>query len=585
MLNISVRIFSVLLCFSIINTYANDSISNKNYNINPPLDIDLYLSGTYGEIRTNHFHSGIDIKTQGTIGKPVYSIEDGYVYRIKVSSVSYGKTLYIMHNNGLLSVYGHLDHFIPQIDEYVKKVQYDKREFEIDIFPPTDFFTFKKSEQIAYSGNSGYSFGPHLHFEIRDSKTEIPVNPLFYINIADNIPPKILNLVLYPMSLNSYINYKNEKQFFPVYLENNTYKLTNNTKILITGQFSIGIEVYDLLNNSDNKCGIYSIELYISDTLYTKIILDNIPFNKTRYINSFIDYEEKVKNKKTIQKLFIEPNNKLPVYITNSNNGIIDLKNDSTNNLELKIYDANNNSSQLRFQVVNVSNIQKSTIDDKKENYSKILYYNSINEFIKNDIEIVFPENCLYTNINFIYAKTNSEEFKYSPIHHIHNIYTPVHNKYKLTIKPDSLPEKFYNKAFIGLINEEDDEDENKINSIGGEMKNGFITAYSNKFGKYIIEIDTLPPTITPLNFNRNENDFTNKDLISFTVKDDFSELKSYNGFIDEKWVLFEYNKKNNLLFHVFDNMVTEFGKKHKLQLIVVDEKNNINEINMEFIK
>jgi len=490
--------------------------------------------------------------------------------------------LYIRHSNGFSSVYGHLNRFIPEIDQYVKNIQYENREFEINVFPLPSDFPVRKGELVAYSGNTGYSFGPHLHFEIRESENEIPVNPLFHIPVADTIPPVINSFFLYPLSENSYINYKNTNQYFPVSLKNGIYKPADTSKIIVTGSFGIAVETYDLLNGSNNKCGIYSIKLLVNDSLFYMAVLDNISFGKTRYINSYIDFEEKLKNKRNVHKLFIDPNNKLDVYLKAVNNGILHFLNDSIYNLKIEMEDVNKNESCLEFDAINATHVKSNNIQVK--DFAQILYYSSINEFVRNDIKILFPENCFYTDIKLRYAKTYLPEFIYSPVHHIHDIYTPVHNKFKISIKPENLPGNYSSKLIICTINNENGE--NEIKSIGGEMTDdGYVVGYSNTFGKYVIMIDSVPPAIKPVNFTINKNDFTKIAQIEFKVEDDFSKIRSYNGFIDGKWVLFEYNYKDNILLHKFDEQIIEFSTNHKLELIVQDEKNNYSRFTMEFYK
>ena len=563
----------------------NTSFSQVHENIDfiPPLKIPLYLSGTYAELRTNHFHSGIDIKTQGRKGLPIYAIEEGYVYRIKIRITGYGKTLYLNHPNGFTSVYGHLDHFSPKIEAYVKNLQYEQRSYEINDFPNKNELKIDKGEIIAYSGNSGYSFGPHLHFEIRETKTEIPVNPLEYYNIPDTVSPKIYSLFIYPHPRKSYFNVDNESIKFQVFKNRNQYKLFNDT-ISFYSDIQLGIEVFDFLNNSRNKCGINSLELIVNDEQLFYAELNNIPFNETRYINSYMDYANKVENNYKIHKLYKDPNNKVSVYQNIINNGIIRLQEDEISEIKIIAKDINNNSSQLNF-FIKKSEVAKN-INSNSSECLKLIDCFKEEEIVKNDIKIYFPENTFYDTICFNYAKMEMVDQNFdSPVYYIHNISVPVHKKYKLSINPVKISEKLRNKAVICRL-EEDEEEDDRFDEFESMYQDSFIVAYPNSLGKFVLIVDTLQPKILPHNFiNKSYNDFSKKDRIEFKVVDEISGIMSYNGFIDDKWVLFEYDKKNDLLFYIFDDKRLEYKKNHQLKLIVSDNKNNIEIFETSFYK
>ena len=231
-----------------------------------PLDIPLILSGTFGELRSNHFHAGIDLKTKGQSGLNVYAIADGYVSRIKVSPWGYGKAIYITHYNGYTSVYAHLMRYTGAIQDYVIDQQYLQKSYDIELFPDSLELKVQKGQIIGLSGNTGSSAAPHLHFEIRNSQNQYPQNGLqFGFDIKDDIPPIIKELKLYRQSKKTQINGNNHDIILETKGENGLYMLDQN--IEVSGPFSIGLNTYDLLNFASNKNGVFSIDVFVDSSL------------------------------------------------------------------------------------------------------------------------------------------------------------------------------------------------------------------------------------------------------------------------------------------------------------------------------
>ncbi|KPK84975.1 MAG: hypothetical protein AMS27_08630 [Bacteroides sp. SM23_62_1] len=542
-----------------------------------PLDIKMYLSGNFGELRADHFHSGIDIKTQGVTGKKVYAAADGYISRIKIEAAGYGKTLYITHPDGYMTVYAHLDRFIPKVDKFVRDKQYQEKKHALNIFPPKNEFQFKQGDLIAFSGNSGYSFGPHLHFEIRETASQYPLNVLLYgLEIEDNTPPRIYSICIYPCDEQSYINNINEKQFFPVKEVNGSYHLINNQNIILTGKIGFGIEAYDLMEGSPNRCGLYSIELLIDSIKHFSMRMDKFSFNDSRYINSFIDYEEKQKNNKNIHKTFIDQNNLLNVYNETKNSGIAEFLDDDMHSITFILKDAYLNATQLNFHVTSQS-INQVSNPVKNNDYLQLMYWNTINTFERDDIRLVIPQRALYKDIQFTYSKSGIPAGFFSMVHHVHNIYTPLHLPGELYLKPVNLPDSLNDKAVVVNAN-----NNGKWQYAGGEWVNGYVRTTILQFGKYAITVDTIPPTITPLNLDGSA-DMKDRTSIRFKIEDDLSGIQSYEGYIDNEWALFEYDAKNNLLFYIFDPDKITRGKNHALELYIVDNKDNISFYYTEF--
>jgi hypothetical protein len=280
----------ILISLLFFNSLS-DNPKNKNQFISP-LKIPLSLSANFGELRADHFHSGVDIKTQGTTGKEVVATASGYVYAITVSPGGFGRAIYIRHPSGYSTVYGHLEKFNDVIEEYVKAVQYEKKSFLVTLYPTSDKFPVKQGEVIAFSGNSGSSGGPHLHYEIRKSEGEMPVNPLsFDFGTTDKIKPVIEKLVIYPINRNTLINSQNRKKWINVTGSNGKYSVPDDTEINISGLAGFGIKSFDLIDEGTNKCSVYSIELRIDSICLFRYVMDAFSFSESRYINSHIDYD------------------------------------------------------------------------------------------------------------------------------------------------------------------------------------------------------------------------------------------------------------------------------------------------------
>jgi murein DD-endopeptidase MepM/ murein hydrolase activator NlpD len=552
-----------------LNTY-NQTEKTSEY-FASPVRIPIYLSGTFGELRTNHFHSGIDIKTQGVTGKVVQSIEDGYVSRIKITSKSYGRALYIAHNNGYTSVYGHLDRFTKNIEQYVKTKQYEKESHVVDLFPDPGEFPVKKKEIIGYSGNSGYSFGPHLHFEIRNSVNQHPLNPLnLGIKVKDEIHPGIYRTAIYPLATNSLINGEHKKTIIKATGSNGNYKVTDNQPVEVSGKIGFGIETYDYHNGSRNRCGIHSIELLIDSIRHYYHIIDEFAFNETRYINSLIDYEAKQRWKYKIQKSFVQPNNPLNIYKDIKGDGSIVFNDTNVHHIQYNIKDIYDNTSSISFLVKNKPPHDSCHVISDT-NYTMLIPFNQENHFSDTGISIKFPKNSLYDTLKFKYAKKQPEKNMYSDIHIVHNQYTPVQKYITLSIQPNMLNEEFQDNALIIKI---DDDDE--YESMGGSYTyaDGYVTAFVREFGEFAIAIDTTAPEIIP--FHPNKTKYGKGDMIAFKATDELTGIAEYTGYIDNQWALFEYDYKNDKIMYFIDEERLQKNQQHTLELFVIDEKDNI---------
>ncbi len=568
-LKIAIILFGNLLFFQAVRSQEN---VNKSY-FQAPVNITMLLSGNFAEIRSDHFHSGIDIKTQGVSGHKVHAAAEGYISRINISSGGFGNALYLAHPNGKTTVYGHLDRFRPDIAAYVRERQYAKNKHTMNIYPGKDEWKVEKGELIAWSGNSGYSFGPHLHFEIRNSSNQNPENVLRYgFNIRDTLPPKFLSVCLYHYEKQDEFSYIASKDAYPVENNSGRFKLIDPLPLTVSGKFGIGIEAYDYLNGTRNKCGLYTIDLYQDEKHIFSIKMDEFSFNESRYINSFIDYEAKQRDGKDIQRLFLEPNNRLNLYEKVVDSGLIEFSDTSLHSIKIIIHDAYMNHSELAFDVR-----YKPSGHPGPPVFEKIFKYNQPNSYENEGIKIDFPENAFYSDISFEYDIASGEDNYLSDVHLVNTPYTPVHLPYRLALATAPLHDSLKAKVAIIAIDDEGEE-----SYLGGEWKDGQLTADPIFFGRFAVSLDTVPPVITPINTAFGK-DMSQDNSIRFKVEDNLSGIRSYDGYIDNQWVLFEYNTRDNEVKYAFDRERLTKGLKHELELYIIDNKDNLSYYYSEF--
>ena len=553
----------------ILILHLSFSLSGQTPEYVSPVKIPVFLSGNFAELRSNHFHSGIDIKTQGIIGIPIYSAASGFISRIVVSPTGYGLALYIEHPNGTTSVYGHLESFRDDIARYVKSKQYEQESFRVDLPVSKSLFPVKQGEFIAKSGNTGSTGGPHLHFEIRDTKTEEPVNPLFYpFPVADKIAPHIYSLMITPMNEFAHVNYQAQKAIFPVEFSEGKFRLKNNPVVPVYGVVGFAVQANDFYDGSHNRCGIYSMRMFWDGELYFSFRMDRFSFDESRYINSHIDYEELINTKQWFHKAWQDPGNRLSIYDYIRDSGLLRVTDGNIHIVRIELSDLHGNLSILEFRVESKSH----RIVPIRTEYTQLLRYDKANRFSEENITIDFSENTFYNDVEFMWKQKPASENLFSDIHVIHQNTVPLHNSAKLSIKADKLEKELQEKALLVTV----DTLTGKISSAGGSYNKGFVTANIRSFGNYAIALDTIAPRIIPLSLN-DKSALTESNRIRFRITDDLSGIKEYTGILDGKWALFEYDAKTNMIVHYFDSERFELEKRHQLTVKVSDNKGNEN--------
>lgn len=540
----------------------------KDY-FQPPLRLAPQASGSFGELRSNHFHSGTDYRTNQRIGHPVYATGPGYVSRVRVQIGGGGNIVYLDHPNGYTSVYMHLHKFSSEIAAVVRQKQYEERQFAVD-FSPKQRIEVNRGDVIAQSGNTGGSTGPHLHFEIRNTKTEETLNSqLFGLYIPDERAPLLSGFTVFrlgdaPFSENTPRDH-HELSGAP-----GGYRLSGNPLIEVNGPTGFGVVAVDPNSASANKNGIYGMDLRMDGALIFQAQFNGFFFEHTRALNAYIDYPTYILKRRRIQKLFVEPGNPLTIYNELINKGLLDIRDEQVHQMEVKVYDVRGNTSRLTFRVKYNPDL---AIDQHLKSGTIRFRYDQENSFIKDDIQLRMPANTLYSDLNFLYGKSPQSNGRYSPTHHIHNRMMPVHKRYNLRIKAVGLPENLQSKAILVDI---------CGRSHGGRYENGFVTANVQELGSFYIDVDTQTPSIRPLNISPGKN-MSGTSSIRFKISDDLSGIQSFNAYIDGKWVLMEYDAKSATLWHEIEDELTKGN--HEFLLEVSDWKDNKKTYKVNFLR
>ena len=550
------RLFCLIIFYSFLaigqSPYPKDFFGS-------PLDIPLQLSGNFGELRPNHFHSGFDFKTNQKEGLNVYAAADGYVSRIKISEGGYGKAIYITHNNGFTTVYGHLQSGVGRIEEYIKTKQYEASSYEIDVYLKPQELLVKKGELIAISGNTGGSDGPHLHYEIRDTTTEKIINPLYFgydTVIKDTKSPDISTLLVYPLGENSTVNQSNA----PIILSLKKQKDGNfiSEKVLASGAIGFGIIAQDYDDVSWNANGVYKVASFINGKENFSYLFDTFSFDETRYVNALLDYARYKSQGQKAQKVFAV--NAYPLSIVNfgNHNGIVEVLPNVTQTCTIVVSDFNGNSTKV-FVPIQYSNLPaRNNVKATKSNY--FLKAKRDNIFEKDHVSVTIPANTFLNDfyLDFEVSK-NSIQF--------HKDLEPAFGNFSITFEDSLSAKNDRDKMFIGLINGK------KTQFYNTKRTDKSFTIYTKYLGQYKLLSDTVAPKIRITKEIKDKWISQQKD-IQLLIDDDLSGIKSYNGYLNGKWVLFEYESKTKKIIHRFSDGLVQEGK-NDLKVEVTDNVGN----------
>ena len=548
------------LLLILTSLFLNSFLAQENHfkTFRSPVGIPISLSGNFGELRSNHFHTGLDIKTNGSINYRIYAIDTGYVSRINISHWGYGKAIYIDHPNGFTSVYAHLNHFPEKIEKIIRQKQYELHQESITYYLDSSQILISKGEIIAFSGNSGSSSGPHLHFEIRETQSEHPVNPQqFNFEILDNRPPVITQLKVYNFPDKS-INLLCSEKVFTLKKFKNSYRINNDSIISLSGPFGIGVAAADYYTNSSNLCGIYSIKMYVDEVLKYDLKFDELDFDNNHQINIHKDFNAYQEHRHKIHQLFIHPNNELKIYNRSLGNGLIDFKDSSIHKVKIRVADFNNNYSELNFYFLHKDS---SSCLDNKNDFNKYIFSQDSNWRISLDSNSFynFPKIKMKSQINNVEITNN----------------LPAKNQFILSMKITPEYSPYIEKTFMANITKK-----GNILNKNGKIDEKWISAEVKKMGTYQLIIDTVAPKIIHLGNNRLKK--INQSL-NFKIADDLSGVENYDVYIDEQWVLSNYSYKTSKLHVPLDKYARITKGEHNCRLLISDERNNKSSLDFKF--
>lgn len=523
-----------------------------------PFDFPILLSGNFGELRNNHFHSGIDFKTQGAEGKPVHTVQEGYVSRISVSAWGYGNGLYITHPDGTTTVYGHLQRFSKKIADYVKEQQYAQETFNVNLILTPDLLPVEKDEVVALSGNTGSSGGPHLHFEVRDTETEEVLDPLAYFldRVTDTRPPKIQGIMIVPIEGKGVVNGRSKKlEVKPVTAQNGKQTITG--KIEAWGEIGLAVKAYDYMDNTTNIYGVKEITLTADSQVIFHSDLGRFAFDETRYLNSFTDYEEWKDHRSFYIRSFVEPGNRLR-FMESVNRGILRINQPRTYHLTYTLADAFGNTTRLSVWIEG----KEQEIPPIDTTGTETFHWLTDNRFGAKGIRLTIPKGNLYDDLYFRYS-VHEDSTALAATHKLHNKPVALHKNARLSLFTQN--DTLENKRQYGVVRLQN----GRASWIGGTYRNGWIDTNIRELGSYTIRQDTKAPVITPLN----QQTWISKRNFVFRLTDNLSGVQTYRGEIDGQFVLFEMNNKSVITYR-FDKERLPKGK-HELKLIVTDACGN----------
>jgi len=534
-----------------------------------PLDVTIIPSGTFGELRSNHFHSGMDIKTQQREGLKVFATADGYISRIKIAHFGYGKALYVTHPNGYTTVYAHLQQLSPTLEAYIKKLQYEQESFEIEIFPKVDELPVLKGDLIAFSGNTGSSGGPHLHYEIRDN-AERPINPLLFgVDITDTTKPIITEVYAYPISEDSHINATKERQKLRlINTPNGDYTVEN---IQAFGKIGFAIEANDRQDLASNKNGVENIQAFYNGNQKFEMDFKRFTFDESRLLNRYIDYGHYSDKKEKLQKLFVESGNNLSMLKNIDDDGYIHVEDSTSSVYKVRVKDFHNNDVWL---TINIEGLKATDVKSKEIVETPFhIYSKKANELINKNVSVYFPQDAFFDDF-YINFEVNNDTIT------LHEDTIPLRENFTITYDISSFKNQDSDKLYIARL-----VGWRKQYTIYSKTyrKENTLTTYNKTLGTYALTVDNVNPTIKPINFT--EGKWLSKyRFLKLKIEDEGSGISNYRATINGKWILMEYDYKTNLLVYDFnDNISTE--TKNNLKVIVTDNVGNNSTFETTFFR
>jgi murein DD-endopeptidase MepM/ murein hydrolase activator NlpD len=556
------KVVVLVLLNLIIQGISAQVFPTKNYPKNYfiwPVKATPALAANFGELRPNHYHMGLDCKTEKKQNLPIIAAADGYIAKVKIEPWGFGRAIYINHANGTTTLYAHLNAFYTDLENYVKEQQYKQKSSNVFLDIPPHMFDVAKGREIAKSGNTGGSQGPHLHFEIRDTKTDKVLNPLLFgLPVTDNVAPDILRLAIYDRCFSTY---EQTPKYIAIQKVNGVYQAAFTT--INTDKVSFAVTAYDIYTGSSNQNGIYEAILLDDEKPIVGFQLDSISYDKTRYLNAHIDYKVKASGGPYLQHLSILPGYPEGMYKMVNGDGVINLEDDSVHHMKILIKDANGNTSTLKIDVQRKLNGVQKSIDSFALQQKKLFIPGYVNIFESTNCKFYLPENALYDSLRFRYAEIQSNTG--NTIYQLHSAVVPIQTYFPVSIKAASpIPNKMVMQRFY----------KDKIDYKKTVFNNGWHTSKFREFGNFQLMLDTIPPTINPLAGFKNGVNYSKQTAIKFVVVDNTEDLE-FTAMLDGNWLSFS-NDKGKTFIYTFDEKCGV--GEHELKILVKDMVGNLSE-------
>lgn len=556
----------LLACFQVARTQV--PIGYPQGYFRNPLDVPMQLSGNFGELRPNHYHMGFDLKTLAKENLPVYAAANGFVSRIKIEPFGFGRAIYVQHPNGFTTLYAHLNNFNTPLENWVKQQQYLQKSWAVYLEVPPGLFPVNKGDFLANSGNTGGSQAPHLHFEIRETATDINVNPaLFGFPVADNTRPTLLRLAIFDRGRSTYE--QNPRLIGVKASAAGTY--ITSAPVITTSwpRISFGIGAFDTQTGSSNRNGIFESRLIVDEVPNVSFKMDRISYNDTRYLNAHVDYSTRVGSNIWLQHLSELPGYTNSVYNKSGGNGVIDISDGQPHNIRIETRDANGNTSILRFKV----QYRQGSIHEQ-EIPGEMFYPGMVDGVESSHCEFFIGEKCLYDSVRIRYLEDEKADTQaVSAIHWIGISDIPLHEAFLVRVKPNRVLTPAEKSRTVMKL------------TPGGvqkvEWQLDWAAARVRQFGNYRLMVDTEPPVITPVGFADGAI-LTKATRIVFTVKDNFGSFKNVRAELDGKWLRFTNDKGRSFIYRFDENCL---AGPHTLKISAEDEAGNTSERVLRFTR